>query len=122
MVNKQICWSFDLQEFNYKSLNELINARREDISPGITVYFADILPVSPKKLCNAMDVLAILQDNAYIMAGGNPERFIGVGDNAFEELNVFLDLWIRKHCNIDFYSFENVRAYALTEDDFIQSR
>lgn len=110
------CWSADNELFNYSDLGDLLDSN-EDLKAGDTVYVADAVPPNVAHLCDVNDVLDTISDRAYDMAGEYSEDCAKVSDEARAELAVFLEEWINKHCNLNFYTVRNAQPYTLTDDD-----
>lgn len=116
MSNDKQCWSPDEETFRYGSLGELLD-NHDDMEEGATVYVGTLKEPDIKYLCDADDVLDTIGDRAYDIAGEYAEDCAAVSAEAKAELNTLLRGWIEKHCNLNFYTVENVRPYVLTADD-----
>lgn len=109
-------WSDDGELFKCDSLGELLDMM-DDPQPGAVVYVGDAVEVSPGRLVHADDVIDIMADRAFEIAGDAADEYPAVSDEARAGLNSLLAAWIKEHCPPTFYTVERVKPYTLTEDD-----
>lgn len=117
MADGKECWSADGEEFKYGGLGDLLD-ENDEIEAGAIVYVADAVEPDIAHLCDDEDVIDIIRDRAYDIAGDHAEDCAEVSSEARAELKALLRGWIEKHCNLNFYTVENVRPYKLSHDDF----
>lgn len=114
---KEQCWSTDQETFNHTNLDDFLKTY-DELKPGNVVYVGDVERATMKQLCDADDVLDTIADRACDIAGEHAEDCADVSAEAKSELNAFLDGWISKHCNLNFWAVKNVKEYVLTKKDF----
>lgn len=115
-TNKE-CWSEDEENFNCDSLSELLS-NNDELKAGDTVYVGEAIPPNVEHLCDADDVIEMISDRAYDMAGEHGDDCASVDEKAKAELNALLAAWIEKHCNLNFWTVKNVKRHVLTTEDF----
>jgi hypothetical protein len=113
---KKECWSRDEENFNYLSLNDLLDTY-DELKPGDVVFVGDAKIPKVGRLCDADDVCDMIADRAYDIGGDYAEDCADVSPDGKAELNALLDAWIKKHCNLNFWEVVNVRQYEITADD-----
>jgi hypothetical protein len=116
MSDKGKCWSTDNETFNYESLDDLL-ASNDELVAGDTIYVGEPIGPSTTQLCDAEDVLDVMRDRAYDLAGEHADGYPDVTEEAEDELNALLEAWMNKHCLPHFYTVRDVRPYILTEED-----
>lgn len=116
MDAKKECWSWDEENFNYLSLQDLLDTR-DELKPGDVVFVGEAKPPKLARLCDAEDVIDTIHDRAYDIAGDYAEDCAAVSDDAKAELNALLEGWIKRHCNLNFWEVVNIRQYVITADD-----
>jgi len=116
------CWSFDKEDFRYRTLGDLIDSHDLDLKPGDTVWLADAVRPELSRFIDADDVMTTMGERAYDIAGEHAEGYPDVTKDAERELEALLAGWISKHCAPTFWTVENVRPYRLSNDDFPNDR
>lgn len=109
------CWSVDEENFNARTLDELIG--NHDLEVGAVVFRAEAMHPAPKELINADDIIETMGERAYDIAGEHGEDYPDVSTEAAQELNDVLATWITKHAAPTFYTVKNVQPYTITEAD-----
>jgi hypothetical protein len=113
---QKIVWSRNGEDFNYDSLGDLIDSEGGDIEAGDTVSFG--VAVSPSaNFVSADEVIDMIGDRAYDIAGEHADDFPCVTDEAKSELSSFLTEWQAKHCVPTFWTVRNVKEYKVTAED-----
>ena len=109
------CWSVDEENFNARTLGELIE--NHDLEVGSMVFRADAVRPSAKELISATDVIDTMGERAYDIAGEYGEDYPDVTDEAANELDDLLAAWIAKHAAPTFWTVRNVQPHTITADD-----
>lgn len=109
------CWSIDEENFNARTLCELID--NHDLAAGTVVFRAEALHPAAKELIDVEDIVETMGDRAYDIAGEYAERYPDISKEAEQELTNFLAGWIAKHAAPTFYTVKNVQPYTITEAD-----
>lgn len=111
-------WSTNNEDFNYSSLEDLIDSNSGELAVGQTVYVGDGRKPKLSEFCDANDVIEMMQNRACDIGGEYAESFMDdVSGEAVQELDDLLKSWMEKHVTVNFYTVHNVREYVLTEDD-----
>jgi len=111
-------WSTNNEDFNYSSLEDLIDSNSGELAVGQTVYVGDGRKPKVSEFCDADDVIGIIQNKGYDIGGDYAEGLIdSISAEAEQELNELLKNWMEKHVAINFYTVHNVREYVLTSED-----
>lgn len=108
-------YSLDGEHFNY-FLSDIID--EQCLKIGATVYIGDVHKPKPSDFFDIEYFLQALGERAYDEHGEFAEGFPNVTKEAEKELKDIVTAWLEKHCEIDFYSVDNMREYVLTEVDF----
>ncbi|MYM81138.1 hypothetical protein GTP44_04085 [Duganella sp. FT50W] len=109
------CWSVDEENFNARSLGDLIDSHELEV--GAVVFRAEAIHPEPKELIDAEDIIETMGERAYDIAGEYGEDYPNVSDEALQELSDFLVAWVSKHAAPTFYTVNNVQRYTITVDD-----
>jgi hypothetical protein len=112
----QECWSKDNEDFNARSLAELLE-RHEDLAAGTVVWRGVAVHPNNTHLCDANDVIDLLADRAHDIAGEHADSYPQVDAEARAELDQLLSDWIDKNAPPSFYTVENIEPHTLTEGD-----
>lgn len=115
------CWSADEENFQYDSLAELLDCHI-DLIAGSIVHSGDAETPSYKQLCDADDVIEMMGERAYEIAGEHADSFPDVTDEATAELNALLLAWMEKHCAINFWTVKNVKPHVITDADLSEAQ
>lgn len=116
-----IVWSRNGEDFNYDSLADLIENEGDELAVGDVVSFG--VAVSPSTdFVRADDVIEMIGERAYDIAGEHADDFPGVTDGAKNELACFLAAWQEKHCAPTFWTVKNVEDYTITAEDIGEPR
>ncbi len=111
-------WSTNNEDFNYSSLDDLINSNSGELAVGKTVYVGDGRKPKLSEFCNANDVIELMQNRGYDIGGEYADTFMDdISSEAKQELNELLKNWMEKHVTINFYTVHDVREYVLTSED-----
>lgn len=110
-------WSANGEEFNADSLEDLLDMN-DELTIGSKVYFGVPEYPSTTQLCDADDVIEMIGERAYDLAGEYADGFPDVADEARAELDTLLAAWISKHCQPTFYTVSQVQSRLLTALDF----
>jgi uncharacterized protein YfdQ (DUF2303 family) len=114
------CWSLDEEQFNYESLDELIQGIYDlhgSVEPGWVVSFGTAHKPDAADFVDADRVIDDMGDAASDVGGEFAEDFPSVSPEARKELNDFLEAWARKHCEVTFFTVDNVQKYTITQAD-----
>lgn len=118
---KEEVWSVDEEGFSCSSLGELIDNNADILTIGRTVYAGTADRPTMRQLCDADDIIEMMSERAYEIAGEYADGFPDVDQEAKDGLNALLAAWMEKHCSyINFYAVSNIREYVLTADDLCQ--
>jgi hypothetical protein len=111
-------WSTNNEDFNYSSLEDLIDSNSGELAVGQTVYVGDGRKPKLSEFCDADDVIELMQNRGYDIGGEYADSFMDdVAPEAKQELNDLLTSWMENHVTINFYTVHDVREYVLTEKD-----
>lgn len=121
MDAKKECWSADEENFRYDSLAELLD-NHENLLAGNTVYVGEAHVPAYKQFCDADDVIQMMGERAYDIAGEYAEDFPDVTEEATAELNALLLAWMETHCPVNFWTVKNVKPYVITEADVAETQ
>ena len=111
-------WSTNNEDFNYQSLEDLINSNSGELEVGQTVYVGDGKRPELSELCNADKVIELIEIRGCDIGGEYAEGFMdNISSEAEQELEELLKSWMEKHVTINFYTVHDVREYVLTEND-----
>lgn len=111
-------WSTNNEDFNYSSLEDLIDSNCGDLDVGQTVYVGDGRKPKLSEFCDADDVIELMQNRGYDIGDEYAEGFMDdISPEAKQELDDLLKNWMKKHVAINFYTVHGVREYVLTEED-----
>lgn len=113
----QECWSRDEEDFNYQSLDDLLGTF-DELKPGDIVYVGAAVTPELKSLCDADDVMEIMGERAYDIAGEHADDYPGAGEEAQRALDGLLAGWIAEHCPPNFWTVQNIKPYVLCAEDF----
>lgn len=113
--NKQ-CWSANGEDFNYKSLRDLLDSQ-SDLAPGDVVHVGEAAYPETRQLIDAEDVMDQMTDRAWDIAGEYAMDYPDVSKEALAELDQLLEAWITKHCPPEFFIVKNAKEYKLTAAD-----
>lgn len=111
-------WSTNNEDFNYNSLDDLINSNSGELEVGQIVYVGDGKRPEFSEFCDADDVIDLIQNKGYDIGGEYADGFMDdISPDAKIELDEFLKGWMEKHIAIDYYTVHSVREYVLTDED-----
>jgi len=111
-------WSTNNEDFNYNSLDDLVNSNSGELEVGQVVYVGEGRRPKLSELCDADDVIEMMQNRAYDIGGEYADGFMDdISAEEKQALNDLLQTWMEKHVSIDFYTVHDVREYVLTEED-----
>lgn len=117
-MNHDIVWSADDEYYNYDSLAELIEGN-PDIDAGAEVCFGEKKEVAPSELFDGSDIVEMLAERAYDIAGEAAEDFPDVSKEEIKELEFLVHEWMRKYC-INFYKVVNTKKHTITVADIVE--
>ena len=115
------CWSMDNETFNHATLGDLLD-ENDELVVGSTVYVGIASHPEPGDLVDADDVITMIGERAYDIAGEYADDYPDVTKEAVAELTEFIAAWIGKHCPPTFYQVSKTHEYVLTTDDFGEER
>jgi hypothetical protein len=111
-------WSTNNEDFNYSSLEDLMDSNSGELAVGQKVYVGDERRPKYSEFCDANDVIEMMQNRGYDIGGEFADGFMDdISPDAKTELDEFLKSWMEKHVAINFYTVHDVREYVLTEED-----
>ncbi len=111
------CWSIDEEEnFSHDSLSELL-ANYPDLKAGAKAFFGEAIYPALSRLIDSDDVVDLIADRAYDIAGDHADGYPGVSAEKRAELDALLSAWISKSCPPAFYEVKNVRCHTITAHD-----
>jgi len=109
------CWSVDEENFNARSLDELIE--NHELEVGAVVFRAEAAHPGPEELIDFENIIETMGERAYDIAGEYGEGYPNVSTEAAQELKDFLVAWVTEHAPPTFYTVNNVERYTITADD-----
>jgi hypothetical protein len=110
------CWSHNEEDFNARSLAELVSDH--ELQPGATVWVGEAVHPEPKSLFSTDWLIENMGEAAYDIAGEHAgEDYPNVSDDQVAELEALIVGWIAKCAPPNFWTVKNVRAYVLTAED-----
>ena len=111
-------WSTNNEDFNYQSLEDLINSNSGELEVGQTVYVGNGRKPKISEFCDADDVIELIQNRVYELGDDDAGELMNeISPEAEIELGELLKSWMEKHVTINFYTVHDVREYVLTEND-----
>lgn len=110
------CWSVDQEDFNARSLAELIENNIE-LHAGQIVYVGTAISPTADQLCDADDLIEMMGDRAHDIGGEYADDYPDVSQEAKTELNALLASWVTRHCPPSFYTVGGIKQYKLLESD-----
>lgn len=111
------CWSVDECDFCYSTLGDLLDSN-DELEVGSVVYVGRPARYAPSTyIGDAEDIIERMGERAYDEHGEFADDFPDVSKEAKDELTAFLIAWADKHCEVRFYSVEDVRPYTITAED-----
>lgn len=116
-----IVWSRNGNDFDYESLDDLINNEGDDLAVGDVVSFGTAMTPGTN-FVYADDVIEMIGDRAYDIAGEHADDFPSVTDEAKNELASFLAAWQEKHCAPTFWVVGNAEDYTITAEEIGEPR
>lgn len=116
MSNIEECWSTNNEDFNYSSLEDLLDSN-DELKAGDKVYVGDAKKPKPSSFFDVDDFLESISNAACDVGGEYAEDFPDVTKDAVAELKVFVESWLEKNCEVRFYKVDDVREHILTEKD-----
>lgn len=119
VYNGEKCWSHNNEEFNYESLEELIQWLHDDkaLEVGRVVYFSIANKPDAGQFVSAESVIDNMASAAWDVGSEYAEDFPDVTPDARKELEEFLEAWARKHCEVNFFTVSGVQEYVITQAD-----
>ena len=113
---KRTVYSLDDEFYNYEDEWEVVEAAKDNEQ---TIYYqGEVKPVLPKHLIDANDIIEMLAERAYDVAGEIAEDYAtDVSNKAGKELDAFLYKWIEKYAPIYFYQVENVQCIVIEGEE-----
>lgn len=112
----QECWSAEDGHFRYDCLQDLLDSN-DELKVGDMVYVGNAKHTEPSRICNATDIIDVMERRSWDIGGEYAEDYPNVSKEAHQELDDFISQWIMKHCPPNFYQVVNVREHVLTEED-----
>ncbi|MGU2444384.1 hypothetical protein ACTXHA_28625 [Burkholderia cenocepacia] len=114
----EIVWSRDGETYSEDCLEALLDTH-SDLTVGDVVHFGEKESIKPHQLIDADDVIDLIGDRAYEVAGEFADGYPldTVKDEAKAELNALLAAWIEKHAKPTFYLVEKSREHVITTED-----
>lgn len=107
-------WS-DFDGRHYDSKEELIASGIAEEND--TIYVGDKTPYLGPKGIDSNPIIALIVERVGDDLGNNfPEEW-DYSDSAKEELDNFMDAWMKKHNPTGFYSIDNEKPYTVTAED-----
>lgn len=111
-------WSTNNKDFNYSSLEDLIDSNSGELAVGQTIYVGDGRKPKLSEFCDADNVIELMQNRGFDIGDEYADSFMDdVSVEAKQELNDLLKSWMEKHVTINFYTVHDVREYVLSEED-----
>lgn len=111
------CWSRDEEDFNARSLSELLDSH-DDLKPGDTVWVGEAVHPDPARLVNEDGIIENIGEAAYDIGGEYAEDYPEVTPAQAKELESLVADWIKRTCPPTFYTVANVKPYVLSHEDF----
>lgn len=115
------CWSVDQDDFNARTLQELLE-NNVNLQAGQVVFVGTAITPAAEQLCDADDIIEMIGERAHDIGGEYAEDFPDVSKEAKAELTAMLANWIAKHCPPTFYTVGSIKPYTLLENDFARSQ
>ncbi|MDZ4153264.1 hypothetical protein [Methylicorpusculum sp.] len=111
-------WSTNNEDFNYSSLEELIDSNSGELAVGQRIYVRDGRKPKLSEICDADAVIELMQNRGLDIGGEYADSFMDdVSVEAKQELDDLLKSWMQKHVTINFYTVHDAREYVLTSKD-----
>ncbi|EPS0409734.1 hypothetical protein ACVAPW_000879 [Shigella sonnei] len=112
-------WS-DFDGIHYGSKEDLIASGAA--SEGDTIYIGDKIPYNGPKDIDSTSIIALIReqignDDVSNELGGHSPDDWDYSDSAKEELDNFMDAWMKKHNPTGFYTIDNEKPYTVTAED-----
>jgi hypothetical protein len=108
-------WSVDGESFIHNSLGNLLETHAAAV--GSVVYVGDAIKPTVEQIIDARDVIELIADRGGDLGGEWAEDFPDVTKEAESELDALLRQWFEKHCEVTFYTVENIRAHTVAGGD-----
>lgn len=105
-TEKRYVYALDGENFIFESEEEVVEEAQEE---GYSTYSKGVVkPILPHHLIDANDVIEMIGERAWDIAGEWADDFPDVTKEAKGELEQFLHQWVEKHCTPSFYLVEEV--------------
>ena len=117
-MSEKECWSANGEDFNYESLEELLDNEDFDYKAGDIVYKAIAKTPSFKSMVDVDSVIENIGERAYDYCGDYAEYYPEVSKEHKIKLQVFLEQWLSECPAPSFYMVVSDKEYTLTEQDF----
>ena len=114
--DQEIVWSINEEIFQYDCLDDLL-ASNKHLEAGETIYFGVKIIPSTSQLCDADDIMDLLRDRGYDIAGELAEDFPDASKEDIAELDTFISSWIIRCTPPTFFTVGNIQKYTITEAD-----
>jgi hypothetical protein len=118
MKDSDIWWSVDEENYNYSSLEELLDAewdQFEYLKEGSVVYYGEIkLPST--SFIDADDIVEMISERAYEDGGEYADNYPNCSDEDLKELSDFIIAWQAKFTP-RFFTIKKSKEYTLTKED-----
>jgi hypothetical protein len=118
-MNQDIVWSADDEYYNFDSLAELIEENPE-IEAGAVVCFGEKKEISFSELIDGSDIVEMISERAYDIAGGYADDFPDVSKEDIKELEALVFGWMHKHCVVNFWKVVNTKKHVITDDEIAE--
>lgn len=109
-------WSSNQEDFDFSSLDDLLDSN-DELTVGDTVYIGTGTKPSPSRFLNMNHFLDSISNAAIDIGGELAEDILDPSEQDINELKSYIENWLTKHCNINFYEIVNIREHVLTEQD-----
>lgn len=116
---KMIVWSTSGDNYSHlEKRDALETAFHAGFKVGGKIFFGDASKPDPANFVSADRLIEDIGNNAYDNHGEFAEDYPDVKPQAKQELEDFLNQWVRKYCEPDFWGVDNCQDYIITAEDF----
>lgn len=118
MISGDIWWSIDEENYNYESLDELLDAewgQQEHLKEGATVYYGTI-KIPSTSFVDASDIIDVISERAYEEGGEYAEDYPDYSEQDEKDLQEFITQW-QARFSPRFFTIKESKEYTLTAED-----
>lgn len=112
------CWSLNNEEYNFDSLEELMDSHGYELRPGHTVWRGTAKSPSISSLVDVESVIENMGERAYEIGGEYAEDYPDVSAEHQAKLKALLEAWLAECPAPTFYTVKDAQAYVLRAEDF----